>query len=67
LIKAGDRFYSEYFHQCGKVTRYIDDDNWWFVLDISLIDKLLHIKPIETKARSKPSKLYWLRKDSNEQ
>ena len=50
-IKFGDIFYSEYFKTRGVVVSYIDDKNWWFVLEN---------RPSHTfKAQSPPSELKW--------
>lgn len=51
MIKVGDRFWSEYFKSFGTVTKYCDDNNWWFILDG---------KKRELKALSTPDKLEWV-------
>ena len=48
--KPGDRFYSDYFKSWGTVTKFLDDNNWWFELD----DRRFFG---ELKARARPSEL----------
>lgn len=57
-VKKGERFYSEYFKSYGTVTKYLDEDNWWFKLDGWL-------KP-EMKARVRPTELIRVLKKEND-
>lgn len=60
MINPGDRFHSNYFDSYGTVTRYVDDNNWWFRLDPTLLQKLRKIQPPELKANTTPDKLEWV-------
>jgi len=60
MIKAGDRFYSKYFKNYGTVTRYVDNDNWWFKLDSKKFLKIFIINYPEYKARVRPVEVSWL-------
>ena len=62
-VEPGCRFFSKFFNRFGTVTRYIDDDNWWFVLDRNLIDKILRSKLNELKAQCNPVDLEWVAKE----
>jgi hypothetical protein len=50
-VKFGDVFYSEYFKSKGVVVKYIDDKDWWFVIE-SQPSRIL-------KAQADPIQLKW--------
>ncbi len=59
MFKPGDRFYSEFFRSWGTVTKYIDDNNWWFILDS---DGNGNFNGRILKAQSKPSAIkHWIK------
>lgn len=57
-IKAGDRFYSEYFKSNGTVVEFINDDEWFFILDG---------ERIWMQAGTHPKNLKWLNIQSKEE
>jgi len=59
-INVGDKFYSNYFRKFGFVTRYIDDNNWWFKLEPKKI-LCFKIRYPETKAKARPEELVWVK------
>ncbi|OMC74249.1 hypothetical protein BK125_20835 [Paenibacillus odorifer] len=52
--EIGDRFYSKFYNSYGIVTRFEDEENWWYKLDGS---------DVELKAEIDPDKMKWIKKD----
>lgn len=52
--EVGDRFYSRFFASYGTVTRYDDEDNWWYRLDGS---------SEVNEAEGHPKDVRWLKRD----
>jgi hypothetical protein len=50
MKKQGDRFYSKHFGY-GTVTRFIDERNWWFKIDGTLL---------ELRSTMQTDKVVWL-------
>ena len=50
--KFGDIFYSPYFASRGVVVRYVNEKEWYFVLEN---------RPTGLRAQAKPDDVQWLR------
>lgn len=55
-VRKGDRFYSHYFGEHGTVTRYVNDDKWFFKLDGG---------KVEFRAQSTPDRLTWVERGND--
>lgn len=59
-VKPGDRFYSNFFRSYGIVTRYVNDDEWYFKLEEKTIFGRIKLSS-ELRAKAKPSELKWIK------